>query len=85
MVLGGFSVGQGKEQRRRIILRQISRIHGNDWPDTDIAHSVPTPTSSTGSMYATEKTVVADVANISEDSYNAYVEKCKKLDMITML
>ena len=33
--------------------------------------------NSTGSMYATEKTVVADVANTSEDSYNAYVEKCK--------
>ena len=26
---------------------------------------------------AAEKTVVADVANTSEDSYNAYVEKCK--------
>ena len=30
-----------------------------------------------GYFSVTEKTVVADVANTSEDSYNAYVEKCK--------
>ena len=70
LVLGGFAVGQGRAEETNNLTADPSGY-------TDMAHSVPTPVSSTGSMYATEKTVVADVANTSEDSYNAYVEKCK--------
>ncbi len=77
LVLGGFAVGQGRAEEKNNLTADLSGYAEMNWPDTDIAHSVPTPASSTGTMYATEKTVVADVANTSEDSYNAYVEKCK--------
>lgn len=78
LVLGGFAVGQGRAEEKNNLTSDLSGYTEMSWPDTDIAHSIPTPASSTGTMYATEKTVVADVANTSEDSYNAYVEKCKK-------
>ena len=77
LVLGGFAVGQGRAEETNNLTTDLSGYTEMNWPDTDIAHSVPTPASSTGSMYATEKSVVADVANTSKDSYNAYVEKCK--------
>ena len=75
-VLGGFAVGQGRAEETNNLTTDLSGYTEMNWPDTDMAHSIPTPASSTGSMYATEKTVVADVANTSGDSYNAYVEKC---------
>lgn len=78
LLLGGFAVGQGRAEEKDNLTSDLSGYTEMNWPDTDIAHTIPTPTSSTGVMYATEKTVVADVANTSEDSYNAYVEKCKK-------
>ena len=81
LVLGGFAVGQGRAEETNNLTADPSGYTEMSWPDTDMAHSVPTPVSSTGSMYATEKTVVADVANTSEDSYNAYVEKCKKEEL----
>ena len=77
LVLGGFAVGQGRAEETNNLTTDLSGYTEMSWPDTDMAHSIPTPASSTGSMYATEKTVVADVANTSEDSYNAYIEKCK--------
>ena len=70
-VLGGFAVGQGRAEETNNLTTDLSGYTEMSWPDTDMAHSIPTPASSTGSMYATEKTVVADVANTSEDSYNA--------------
>ena len=70
LVLGGFAVGQGRAEETNNLTTDLSGYTEMSWPDTDMAHSIPTPASSTGSMYATEKTVVADVAN-------AYIEKCK--------
>ena len=59
LVLGGFAVGQGRAEETNNLTADPSGYTEMSWPDTDMAHSVPTPVSSTGSMYATEKTVVA--------------------------
>ena len=48
LVLGGFSVGQGRAEETNNLTTDFSGYTEMSWPDTDIAHSVPTPTSSTG-------------------------------------
>ena len=55
LVLGGFAVGQGRAEETNNLTADPSGYTEMSWPDTDMAHSVPTPVSSTGSMYATEK------------------------------
>ena len=78
VVLGAFAVGQGRAEEKDKLTSNMSGYAQIEWPDTDIAHSVPTPASATGKVaVGNEKSVVAEVANTSDANYQEYVEKCK--------
>lgn len=71
------------------LTEDLSDYSDIEWPDTEIASAIPKPKSSIGKIiFESDDGLMITLANISDDDYNDYVEKCKQLgytvDHVTM-
>lgn len=50
-----------------------------EWPDNTATKMIPKPKSIVGKItFESEDSLMADIANTSDEDYDSYVEKCKK-------
>lgn len=71
------------------LTEDLSDYSDIEWPDTEITSAIPKPKSSIGKIvFESDEGLMITLANVSDDDYNDYVDKCKQLgytvDHVTM-
>lgn len=77
------------ETKQEELTKDMSEYSEIEWPDTAITKLIPKPKSMVGKIaLETDDTIMADIANTSNEDYDEYVEKCKEIgyteDYVTM-
>lgn len=68
------------ETKQEALTEDLSEYSELEWPDTAVTKLIPKPKSMIGKItLETDNTIMVDIANISDEDYDDYVEKCKEM------